>query len=68
MLAPELIRIQENPLSAWVTPAKVNAIRGEFMRQCDKLDGLVDGVVNNYMACPAIFDVKQGAKNRDPGP
>ena len=35
MLAPELIRIQEKPLANWVTRAKVNAIRGEFMRQCD---------------------------------
>ena len=35
MLAPELIRIHEKPLANWVTPAKVNAIRGEFMRQCD---------------------------------
>ena len=66
MLAPELIRIQEKPLANWVTPAKVNAIRGEFMRQCDKLDGLVDGIMNNYMACRAIFDVKQGAPNRHP--
>ena len=66
MLAPELIRIQEKPLANWVTPAKVNAIRGEFMRQCDKLDGLADGVINNYMACRAIFDVKQGAPNRTP--
>jgi hypothetical protein len=66
MLAPELIRIQEKSLANWVTPAKVNAIRGEFMRQCDKLDGLVDGVINNYMACRAIFDVKQGKRNRDP--
>ena len=66
MLAPELIRIQEKPLANWVTPAKVNAIRGEFMRQCDKLDGLVDGVINNYMACRAIFDVKQGQPNRNP--
>ncbi|HNX80360.1 MAG TPA: tannase/feruloyl esterase family alpha/beta hydrolase, partial [Prolixibacteraceae bacterium] len=39
MLAPELIRIQEKPLSSWVTPAKTNAIRAEFLRQCDKLDG-----------------------------
>jgi hypothetical protein len=45
MLAPELIRIQEGPLARWVTPAKVNAIRGEFLRQCDTLDGLVDGVI-----------------------
>jgi pimeloyl-ACP methyl ester carboxylesterase len=66
MLAPELIRIQEKPLATWVTPAKVNAIRGEFMRQCDKLDGLVDGVINNYMACRAIFDVKQGKPKRNP--
>ncbi len=60
MLAPELIRIQEKPLANWVTRAKVNAIRGEFMRQCDGLDGLVDGIINNYMACRAIFDVKTG--------
>ena len=40
MLAPELIRIHEKPIANWVTPAKVDAIRGEFMRQCDSLDGL----------------------------
>ena len=62
MLAPELIRIQEKPIANWVTPEKVNAIRGEFMRQCDALDGLADGVINNYMACRAIFSVKPGAK------
>jgi hypothetical protein len=66
MLAPELIRIHEKPSANWVTPAKVNAIRGEFMRQCDSLDGLADGVINNYMACRAIFDVSQGARNRHP--
>ena len=66
MLAPEWIRIQEKPLANWVTATKVNAIRGEFMRQCDKLDGLTDGVINNYMACRAVFDVKQGAPGRHP--
>jgi feruloyl esterase len=66
MLAPELIRIQEKPQANWVTPAKVNAIRGEFVRQCDGLDGLADGIVNNYMACRALFDVKQGARGRHP--
>jgi feruloyl esterase len=66
MLAPGLIRIQEKPLLNWVTRAKVNAIRGEFMRQCDGLDGLADGIINNYQACRAIFDVKQGAKGRQP--
>src|SRR5688572_20578767 len=66
MLAPELIRIKEKPQANWVTPAKVNAIRGEFMRQCDGLDGIADGIINNYMACRAIFDVTQGARNRQP--
>jgi feruloyl esterase len=66
MLAPELIRIQEKPLANWVTPAKVNAIRGEFIRQCDKLDGIADGIINNYRACHAIFDTKQGKAGRDP--
>jgi pimeloyl-ACP methyl ester carboxylesterase len=66
MLGPALIRIHEKPQENWVTSAKINAIRGEFMRQCDKLDGLVDGVINNYMACRAIFDVKQGKPGRHP--
>jgi len=66
MLAPELIRINEKPMASWVTPAKINAIRGEFMRQCDSLDGLADGIINNYMACRAIFDVSQGSHNRHP--
>ena len=30
------------------------------MRQCDNLDGLVDGIINNYMGYRAIFDVSQG--------
>jgi hypothetical protein len=66
MLAPELIRIREKPLANWVTPAKINAIRGEFMRQCDALDGLADGIMNNYMACRAIFDLSRGAPHRHP--
>jgi hypothetical protein len=66
MLAPELVRIQEKPLANWVTPAKVNAIRGEFMRQADKLDGLADGVINNYMAARKLFDLSQGDPNRNP--
>ena len=66
MLAPELIRIQEKPQSNWVTRAKVNAIRAEFMRQADKLDGLEDGVINNYAAARALFDMSQGDPKRNP--
>jgi len=66
MLAPELIRIQEKSLANWVTPVKVNAIRAEFLKQCDKLDGLSDGIINNYMASRAIFDVSDGTGPADP--
>ncbi len=66
MLAPELIRIQEKSLENWVTPAKTNAIADEFIRQCDKLDGLADGIINNYMACRSIFDISQGDPDRNP--
>ncbi len=66
MLAPELIRIQEKPLAKWVTPAKANAIRAEFIRQCDKLDGLADGIINNYMAARRLFDVTDGIGTTDP--
>jgi hypothetical protein len=66
MLAPELIRIQEKPLAKWVTPAKANAIRAEFIRQCDKLDGLADGIINNYMGARRLFDVTDGIGTTDP--
>jgi feruloyl esterase len=66
MLAPELIRIQEKPKSNWVTRAKVNAIRAEFLRQADKLDGLEDGIINNYMAARALFDMSEGSADRNP--
>ena len=66
MLAPELIRIHEKPVANWVTPAKVNAIRAEFLRQCDKLDGLADGIINNYLDSRAIFDVTDGIGTTDP--
>jgi len=66
MAAPEWIRIQEKPLKNWVTPAKTNAIRAEFLRQCDALDGLSDGIVSNYQAARAIFNVNDGVGPKDP--
>ncbi len=65
-ISREWIRIQEKPLSNWVTPAKANAIRAEFIRQCDKLDGLADGIINNYIAARALFDVTDGIGGTDP--
>jgi feruloyl esterase len=66
MLAPVLMRIQEKPLNNWVTPVKVKAITAEVLRQCDALDGIADGMINNYMAARAIFNVKDGVGPKDP--
>lgn len=66
MLGPVLLRQQEIALANWVTQAKRTAIATEVIRQCDGLDGLLDGLINNYQACRAIFDVNQGAPNRQP--
>lgn len=66
MLAPVLIRIQEKPLTNWITPSKTKTIASEFLRQCDALDGVADGMINNYMAARAIFNVKDGIGPKDP--
>jgi len=78
--APAEIRRQEIPLERRVPTAKGRAIAAEFMRQCDGLDGLDDGLINDYMQCRAIFNVndRKGPKNpwaarrcpdnRDPDP
>ncbi|WP_457128209.1 tannase/feruloyl esterase family alpha/beta hydrolase [Mucilaginibacter sp. HD30] len=66
MLAPVLVRIQEKPVANWVSPAKVKAITAEFIRQCDALDGVADGMINNYVTARAIFNVKDGIGPKDP--
>lgn len=66
MLAPSRIRIEEKPLARWVPASKGTALLKEFMRQCDGLDGLEDGVINNYAACRAIFNVKDGVGPEQP--
>ncbi|NMC41723.1 MAG: tannase/feruloyl esterase family alpha/beta hydrolase, partial [Bacteroidales bacterium] len=38
----------------------------EFLRQCDKLDGLSDGIINNYIDSRAIFNVRDKSGPKDP--
>jgi hypothetical protein len=66
MLAPEWIRIHEKPIERWVPRQKIEAIRVEFLRQCDSLDGLIDGIINNYPECRRRFDVKEPPAGRRP--
>jgi len=42
----------------WLSPAKVSALARFVSNACDGLDGLADGVVNNYLACPAKVDLQ----------
>jgi len=40
-------------------------LRGEFMRQCDGLDARIDGVINDYVDCRALFNVNDGGREPD---
>ncbi len=41
---------------AWISPAKVKALGAGVAKACDALDGLEDGVVNDYLDCAIRFD------------
>jgi feruloyl esterase len=66
MLSRVLGRIQEKTLDRYVPPVKGNAVLSEFMRRCDGLDGRIDGVINDYVDCRAIFNVNDGRGEADP--
>ena len=43
----------------WLSPAKVSALARFVAGACDALDGLADGVVNQWAACPAAVDLQR---------
>ncbi|MGK9166650.1 tannase/feruloyl esterase family alpha/beta hydrolase [Inquilinus limosus] len=45
--------------SGWMGPDKVVTLARFVSDACDALDGLADGVVNNYLACPAHVDLQK---------
>ena len=51
------IRLQRAQLAdGWIPPAKIPAINQEVRRQCDGTDGVVDGLISNYLNCNKLFD------------
>jgi feruloyl esterase len=66
MMSRAYMRAQEIPLRNWVPPTKGNAVVAEFMRRCDNLDGLTDGIISAYYDCRALFDVHDGNGETDP--
>jgi len=40
----------------WLSPDKVRVVHDAVLAQCDRLDGLADGVISNYEACRRVFD------------
>lgn len=47
--------VQSKP-EAWIPKSKLPTIAKEVRRQCDTLDGLEDGVINNYVGCNRLLD------------
>jgi feruloyl esterase len=47
-------------------PSKIRVLADEVMRQCDALDGLADGVIQNPMACRPKLDALGCATGRKP--
>jgi feruloyl esterase len=43
----------------WLSPAKVKTLHKAVLDACDASDGLVDGIVSRYAACPTAFDPKK---------
>jgi len=66
MFAPTWIRERERTLANWVPTAKSKAIAAQIIRKCDGLDGIVDGVINNYVACRALFESGNADGKPDP--
>jgi feruloyl esterase len=52
------VRNEVPQLTDWLQAAKVPLISKTTSDACDALDGLIDGVVNNYLACPGHVDLQ----------
>ena len=50
-------KMQSAP-GAYIPYSKQRTIRMEIVRLCDNLDGLEDGVINNYIGCNRMLDAK----------
>jgi feruloyl esterase len=46
----------------WLGVTKIQLVHDTVMSACDALDGLTDGVVNNYVACKPLADAALTAK------
>ncbi len=51
-------RVRPQFEGGWMNPAKVQALARFVNQQCDALDGLADGVVNQWAACAAKVDLQ----------
>ena len=43
----------------WLSPAQVKRVHDEVLAQCDRLDGLADGIVSDYEGCVRAFDASK---------
>lgn len=60
LLIGQLYRIKmQFEEGVYIPPAKMQALETEVLARCDGMDGLEDGVINNYMGCFTQFDPTQ---------
>lgn len=52
-------RVRPQFAGGWLSPAKVQTLARFVAASCDELDGLADGVVNQWAACPAMVDLQR---------
>ena len=43
--------------AGWLAPAQVKLVHDAVLAQCDRLDGLIDGVVADYEGCRGVFSI-----------
>jgi feruloyl esterase len=56
LIDPTVKGVSQLTPGTWLPPAKAAAIHDEILRQCDALDGAVDGVINDYVGCQKLVD------------
>ena len=50
--------------AGWLSPAHVKVVHDAVLAQCDRLDGLADGIVGDYEGCRRVFDPATAALRR----
>jgi feruloyl esterase len=57
--------VQPNTSASWLGPNAINALHNEVLRQCDALDGVVDGLISDPLRCKVDVEAIQCAPGQN---